>query len=53
MTESSLYIRETKIINEAKGSLLIAGSISGVKFGETVVAILIIGLCSYLSSKTE
>jgi hypothetical protein len=24
MTESSLYIRETKIINEAKGSLLIA-----------------------------
>jgi len=36
MTESSLYIRETKIINRAKGSLLIAGSISGVKFGEIV-----------------
>ncbi|NOQ17866.1 MAG: V-type ATP synthase subunit B, partial [Dehalococcoidales bacterium] len=36
MTESSLYIRETKIINEAKGSLLIAGSIAGVKFGEIV-----------------
>lgn len=36
MTESSLYIRETKIINKAKGSLLIAGSISGVKFGEIV-----------------
>ena len=36
MTESSLYIRETKIINEAKGSLLIAGSIAGIKFGEIV-----------------
>ena len=36
MTESSLYIRETKIINRAKGSLLIAGSISGIKFGEIV-----------------
>ena len=36
MTESSLYIRETKIINRAKGSLLIAGSIAGVKFGEIV-----------------
>lgn len=36
MTESSLYIRETKIINKAKGSLLIAGSISGVKFGEII-----------------
>jgi len=36
MTESSLYIRETKAIRKAKGSLLIAGSISGVKFGEIV-----------------
>lgn len=36
MTEPSLYIRETKIINEAKGSLLIAGSIAGIKFGEIV-----------------
>ncbi len=36
MTESSLYIRETKIINEAKGSLLIDGSISGIQFGEIV-----------------
>ena len=36
MTESSLYIRETKIINEAKGSLLIAGNIAGIKFGEIV-----------------
>ena len=36
MTESSLYVRETKAIQRAKGSLLIAGSISGVKFGEIV-----------------
>ena len=36
MTESPLYIRETKTINKAKGSLLIAGNISGVKFGEIV-----------------
>ena len=36
MTEPSLYIRETKEIKRAKGSLLIAGSISGVKFGEIV-----------------
>ncbi len=36
MTESPLYIRETKAINKAKGSLLIAGNISGVKFGEIV-----------------
>jgi V/A-type H+-transporting ATPase subunit B len=36
MTESSLYIRETKIINEAKGSLLIASNIEGIKFGEIV-----------------
>jgi len=36
MTESSLYIRETKEISRAKGSLLIAGNISGIKFGEIV-----------------
>ncbi|MFC1860520.1 V-type ATP synthase subunit B [Chloroflexota bacterium] len=36
MTEPSLYIRETKEISRAKGSLLIAGNISGVKFGEIV-----------------
>ena len=36
MTEPSLYIRETKEISKAKGSLLIAGSISGIKFGEIV-----------------
>jgi len=36
MTESSLYVRETKTISKAKGSLLIAGNISGVKFGEIV-----------------
>ncbi len=36
MMESSLYVRETKVIQRAKGSLLIAGSISGIKFGEIV-----------------
>jgi len=36
MTESPLYIRETKAINKAKGSLLITGNISGIKFGEIV-----------------
>jgi len=36
MKEPSLYIRETKEISKAKGSLLIAGNISGVKFGEIV-----------------
>jgi len=36
MTEPSLYIRETKEINKAKGSLLIAGSIAGLKFNEIV-----------------
>ena len=36
MTEPSLYIRETKEISKAKGSLLIAGNIAGVKFGEIV-----------------
>ena len=36
MTEPSLYIRETKAISRAKGSLLIAGNIPGVKYGEMV-----------------
>ena len=36
MTEPSLYIRETKELSKAKGSLLIAGSISGIQFGEIV-----------------
>ena len=36
MTEPSLYTRETKAISRAKGSLLIAESISGIKFGEIV-----------------
>jgi len=36
MTEPSLYIRETKEISKAKGSLLIAGSIAGLKFNEIV-----------------
>ena len=36
MMESSLYVRETKAIQKAKGSLLIAESIPGVKFGEIV-----------------
>ena len=36
MMESSLYVRETKAIQRAKGSLLIAESIPGVKFGEIV-----------------
>jgi len=36
MTEPSLYIRETGEINRAKGSLLIAGSIPGLKFNEIV-----------------
>jgi len=36
MTEPSLYIRETKAITRAKGSLLIAGNIPGVKYGEIV-----------------
>ncbi|MFC1897699.1 V-type ATP synthase subunit B [Chloroflexota bacterium] len=36
MTEPSLYIRETKEIKKAKGSLLIAGSIAGLKFNEIV-----------------
>jgi len=36
MTEPSLYIRETKAINKAKGSLLIAGHIPGIQYGEIV-----------------
>jgi len=36
MTEPSLYIRETQEINRAKGSLLIAGSIPGLKYNEIV-----------------
>ena len=36
MAEASLYIRETKAIKRAKGSLLIAESIPGVQFGEIV-----------------
>ncbi len=32
----SLYIKESKAINRAKGSLLIAESIPGIKFGEIV-----------------
>jgi len=43
MTESSLYIRETKAIKRAKGSLLIAESIPGVKFNEIVDVILSTG----------
>ena len=34
MNSSSLYIKEAKAINQAKGSLLIAESIPGIKFGE-------------------
>ncbi|GAG44695.1 unnamed protein product, partial [marine sediment metagenome] len=36
MTEPSLYIRETQEINRAKGSLLIARSIPGLKYNEIV-----------------
>ncbi len=36
MTEPSLYIRETREINKAKGSLLIARSIPGLKYNEIV-----------------
>ena len=36
MTESPLYIKETKAIKRAKGSLLIAESIPGVKYNEIV-----------------
>ncbi len=43
MTEPSLFIRETKAIKRAKGSLLIAESIPGVKFNEIVDVILSTG----------
>ncbi len=36
MNISSLYIKEARAINRAKGSLLIAESIPGIKFGEIV-----------------
>ncbi|MDD5037706.1 MAG: V-type ATP synthase subunit B [Dehalococcoidales bacterium] len=36
MTESSLYIKETKALSRAKGSLLVAEGIAGVKFNEIV-----------------
>lgn len=36
MTFSSLYVRETKALSRAKGALLIAESIPGIKFGEIV-----------------
>ena len=36
MKYPSLYIKETKAINRAKGSLLIAESIPGIRFGEIV-----------------
>jgi len=36
MDGSSLYVKETKAINRAKGSLLIAESIPGIKYGEIV-----------------
>ena len=36
MTDSSLYVREARAISRAKGALLIAESIPGIKFGEIV-----------------
>jgi len=36
MEISSLYVKETKAINRAKGSLLITESIPGIKYGEIV-----------------
>jgi len=36
MDVSSLYVKETKAINRAKGSLLIVESIPGIKYGEIV-----------------
>jgi len=36
MDASSLYVRETKAITKAKGSLLITENIPGIKFGEIV-----------------
>ena len=43
MAERSLYIRETTAINRAKGSLLIAGHIPGIQFGEIVDVVLTSG----------
>ncbi len=40
MTERSLYIRETRALNKAKGSLLIAGNIPGIQYGEIVDVLL-------------
>jgi len=36
MTDSSLYVKEARAISRAKGALLIAESIPGIKFGEIV-----------------
>jgi V/A-type H+-transporting ATPase subunit B len=36
MDFSSLYVKEGRAINKAKGSLLIADSIPGIKFNEMV-----------------
>jgi len=36
MTDSSLFVRETRAISRAKGALLVAESIPGIKFGEIV-----------------
>ncbi len=36
MTYSSLYVKEARAISRAKGALLIAESIPGIKFGEIV-----------------
>ncbi|MFC2004373.1 V-type ATP synthase subunit B [Chloroflexota bacterium] len=36
MTYSSLYVRESRAISRAKGSLLLVESIPGIKFGEIV-----------------
>lgn len=36
MDSSSLFVKETKAINRAKGSLLVAESIPGIKFNEIV-----------------
>ena len=36
MTSPSLYVKEAKAVSKAKGALLIAESIPGIKFGEIV-----------------
>jgi V/A-type H+-transporting ATPase subunit B len=36
MSDSSLYVKETRAISRAQGALLIAESIPGIKFGEIV-----------------